>query len=110
MQETPVQFLGQEDLLKRDRLPTSVFLGFSDGSAGKESTCIVRDLSSIPRLERSPGEGNNYPLQYSGLENSRESDTTDCPSVNPDVPAFNPGACLSSLLINVFFRIFPAEC
>ena len=72
MQETPVQFLGQEDLLKRDRLPTSVFLGFSDGSAGKESTCIVRDLSSIPRLERSPGEGNNYPLQYSGLENSRD--------------------------------------
>ena len=59
MQETPVQFLGQEDLLKRDRLPTSVFLGFSDGSAGKESTCIVRDLSSIPRLERSPGEGND---------------------------------------------------
>ena len=28
MQETPVQFLGQEDLLERDRLPTPVFLGF----------------------------------------------------------------------------------
>ena len=26
MQETPVQFLGREDLLKRDRLPTPVFL------------------------------------------------------------------------------------
>ena len=48
MQETPVQFLGQEDLLKRDRLPTSVFLGFSDGSAGKESTCNAEDLGLIP--------------------------------------------------------------
>ena len=26
------------------------------------------DLGSIPRLERSPGEGKDYPLQYSGLE------------------------------------------
>ena len=43
MQETPVQFLGQEDPLKRGRLPTSVFLGFPDGSAGKESTCNAGD-------------------------------------------------------------------
>ena len=28
------------------------------------------DLGSIPVLGRSPGEGNRYPLQYSGLENS----------------------------------------
>ena len=28
------------------------------------------DLSSIPGLGRSPGEGNSYPLQYSSLENS----------------------------------------
>ena len=28
-------------------------------------------LSSIPELGRSPGEGKSYPLQYSGLENSR---------------------------------------
>ena len=42
----------------------------SDGSAGKESTCNVGDLGSIPGLGRSPGEGNSYPLQYSGLENS----------------------------------------
>ena len=39
-------------------------------SAGKESACSVRDLGSIPGLGRSPGEGNGYPLQYSGLENS----------------------------------------
>ena len=43
--------------------------GFPCGSAGKESTCNARDLGSIPGLGRSPGEGNGYPLQYSGLEN-----------------------------------------
>ena len=40
------------------------------GSAGKESTCNVGDLGSIPGLGRSPREGKGYPLQYSGLENS----------------------------------------
>jgi len=47
-------------------------LGFPGGSAGKESACNVRDLGSIPRLGRSPGEGKGYPLQYSGLENSMD--------------------------------------
>ena len=45
---------------------------FPCGSAGKESTCNARDLRSILGLERSPGEGNGYPLQYSGLENSMD--------------------------------------
>ena len=40
-----------------------------DGSGGKESTCNAGDLGSIPSLGRSPGEGNSYPLQCSGLEN-----------------------------------------
>ena len=31
----------------------------------KESACNAGDLGSIPGLERSPGEGNSYPLQYS---------------------------------------------
>ena len=39
------------------------------GSDGKESACNVGDLSLIPGLERSPGEGNGYPFQYSCLEN-----------------------------------------
>ena len=30
------------------------------------------DLRLIPGLERSPGEGNGYPFQYSGLENSTD--------------------------------------
>ena len=42
------------------------------GSAGKESTCSVEDLGSIPGLGRSPGEGKGYPLQYSGLKNSMD--------------------------------------
>ena len=42
------------------------------GSTGKESAYNARDLGSIPGLGRSPGEGNGYPLQYSGLENSKD--------------------------------------
>ena len=57
---------------RRDRLPTPVFLGFTCGSAGKESACNAEDLGLIPGLGRSPGEGNSHPLQYSGLENSME--------------------------------------
>ena len=72
MQETPSQFLGQEDSLEKDRLPTPIFLGFPCGSADKESTCNAEDLVSIPGLGRSPGEGKGYPLQYSGLENSMD--------------------------------------
>ena len=44
----------------------------ADGSAGKEATCNEGDLGSIPRLGRSPGEGNGYPLQCSGLEKSMD--------------------------------------
>ena len=45
---------------------------FPCGSAGKESGCNAGDLSLIPGLGRSPGEGKGYPLQYSGLENSMD--------------------------------------
>ena len=31
-----------------------------------------RDMGSIPRSGRLPGEGNDYPLQYSSLENSMD--------------------------------------
>ena len=44
---------------------------FPGGSAGKESACNVGYLRLIPGLERSPGEGNGYPLLYSDRENSR---------------------------------------
>ena len=46
-------------------------MGFPGGSAGKESAHNAEDQGLIPGLGRSPGEGKGYPLQYSGLENSR---------------------------------------
>ena len=45
---------------------------FPGGSEGKEYACSAGDLGSIPGLGRSPEEGNGYPLQYSGLENSMD--------------------------------------
>ena len=71
MQETLALLVGKI-CWRRDRLPTPVFLGFPCDSAGKDSTCNAGDLGSIPGLERSPGEGKGYPLQYSGLENSTD--------------------------------------
>ena len=53
---------------RRDRLPIPVVLGFHCSSAGKESACNEGNLGSITGLGRSPGEGEGYPLQYSGLE------------------------------------------
>ena len=72
MQETLVQFLGQEDLLEKGQATHSSILGLLGGFAGKESTCNAGDLGLIPGLGRSPGEGNSYPPQYSGLENSMD--------------------------------------
>ena len=75
-------------------------LGFPHSSVRKESTCNAGDPGLIPELERSPGEGKGYPLEYSGLENSglvAESERTERLSVSlsssmgsPRRPAF-PG-------------------
>ena len=68
MWETPVQLLGQEDLLEK-----GYPLQYSWASLVAqlvESACNAGDLGSIPGLGKSPGEGKGYPLQYSGLENS----------------------------------------
>ena len=58
MQETLVQFLGQEYIIynpwRRDILPTPVFLGFPGGSVSKEPTCNTGNLGSAPGLGRSP--------------------------------------------------------
>ena len=45
-------------------------LNFPDGSDSEESACSAGDPGSIPESGRSPGEGTNYPLQYSCLQNS----------------------------------------
>ena len=44
-------------------------MAFPDGLDSKESIGNAGDLCSIPGLGRSLGEGNDYPLQYSCLEN-----------------------------------------
>ena len=43
--------------------------GYAGGSEGKASAYSEGDLGSIPGSERSSGEGNGNPLQYSCLEN-----------------------------------------
>jgi len=45
---------------------------FPGSSDSKESACNTGDMGLILGLERSPGEGNGYPLQYSCLENSMD--------------------------------------
>ena len=47
-------------------------MSFPGRSADKESTCNAGELGLIPELGRSPGEGNSYSLQYSGLEGSMD--------------------------------------
>ena len=69
MQETPVQFLGQEDPLEKGQATHSSILGLPCGSDGKESTCNAGDLGLIRGLGRSPGGGHVNPLQYSCSEN-----------------------------------------
>ena len=49
------------------KIPIQEF--FPGGSDSKESTCNTGDLGSTPGLGRSPGEGNDNPLQQSYLEN-----------------------------------------
>ena len=48
-------------------------MSFPGHSDGKASACNAGDLGSILGSERSPGEGNGYPPQYSCLENPMES-------------------------------------
>ena len=66
MQETLVQFLGQKIPWRRVGYPFQYSQASLVAKLGKESTCNVGDLSSVPGLGRSPGEGKGYPLQYYG--------------------------------------------
>ena len=47
----------------RDSDSTISILDFPEGLNSKESTCNARDLGLIPGLGKSPGEGNDFPLQ-----------------------------------------------
>ena len=48
---------------------------FPCGSDGKEDASNEGDPGSIPGSERSSGEGNDSPFQYSCLENSMDRGT-----------------------------------
>ena len=69
-------------------------------------------MDLIPGLGRFPGEGNDYPLQYSGLENFMnytvhgvaESDTTEGRTftftvAGPELPAVCVSLCLRTFSI-----------
>ena len=100
MQETTVDSSVGKNPCRRDRLSTPVFLGFPCGSAGKESSCSVGDLGSIPGLGRHPGEGKGYPLQYSGLENSMTVKSVESQRVRHDWTTFT-FACLMKILMRL---------
>ena len=76
MQETQFDSWVWKICWRRDRLSIPVFLDFPVAQL-VESACNAGDLGLIPGLERSPGEGKIYPLQYSGLENSMDCKESD---------------------------------
>ena len=53
-------------------------MGFPGGSVVKNPPANAGDVSSVPRLGRSPGEGSGNPLQYSCLGNPM--DRVACPA------------------------------
>ena len=53
-------------------------LGFPHSSVGKESACSAGDPGLIPRLGRSPREGNGNPLQCPCLENHGQRSLVGC--------------------------------
>ena len=46
--------------------------GFPSASYDKQSACNAKDPGVIPGLGRYTGEGKDYPLQYSCLDNSMD--------------------------------------
>ena len=64
---------GHEELDTAEHEHSFIFWDFPGGSDGKASAYNAGDLGSIPGLGRSPGEGNDNPLQYSCLENPMDT-------------------------------------
>ena len=56
----------------RDLLTVLIHMGFPGHSHSKESSCKAGDSGSIPGLERPPGDGNGYHIQYSCLDSSMD--------------------------------------
>ena len=74
MQKTPVQSLGQENLLEKEGLGYPLQYSWASlvTQLVKNPPAIRETWAWIPGLGRSPGERKGYPLQYSGLENSMD--------------------------------------
>ena len=62
--------------------PLLLILGSPGASEVKVSACNAGDLGSIPRLGRSPGEGNGNPLHYSCLEDPGRLQSTGSQGVD----------------------------
>ena len=107
-------------MLRRERLPTPVFLVFHGGLDFKESACNAEDLGSVPGLGKSPGGELGNPLHFSCLENPhgqrslagynpwarKGSDMTEQLSTAhvediPSIPIFS-----FFILILIFFKCF----
>jgi len=62
--------MGQEFGVYKEYIQHDIIYNLPWWRSGKESTCKAEDAGPIPGSERSPGEGNGNPLQYSCLEMS----------------------------------------
>ena len=83
MQETLIQFLGQEDPLEKGQATTPVFLGYVGGSDGDKLACNAGDLGSIPELGISPAGGQKAYLGFPGSSAGKE------PTCNAGDPSSN---------------------
>ena len=54
MPETPVQFLGWQYPLRKEKVPVPLLLGFPCGSESKESACNVGNLEFDPWFGKTP--------------------------------------------------------
>ena len=64
-----------EYILLHTHTHTHTCMGFPGGTVVKNllaNAGDAGDVGSVPGLGRFPGEENDYPLQYSGLENPRD--------------------------------------
>ena len=66
----PTQYFKAIILKKtKEKKRKNILKGLSRWFSGKESTCQAGDTGLFPGFGRSPGEGNQNPLQYSCLGN-----------------------------------------
>ena len=72
---------------------------------GSECACNAWDLGSVPGLGRSPGEGKGYSLQYSGLENSMDSQR-----VGHDWATFTSLHFFTTIRVAIYIYIYICIC